>query len=316
MCAANRRARRYPANLPTAVSPLTVSAVCLGEALVDLTLPTGNSLIDTDELRVRIGGAPLNIAVHLKRTGVDARFLGALSSDGFGDRIRALLTKEGVQYWPATSVDAPTRLAVIDRRAGQPPFRFYGDRTADTRIEIADVETVLQGNVTALYVSSLLMADRSSARVQKTAIQHARTNGDVLVFSDPNPRPSAWPSRGALVNATEWLLRHSHVTKFSLDDARALAWPHDPESLVAHLRHRTSGTIVVTDGSNGSWFESTRGLQHVPAFPVEELDPTGAGDAFFAAVIAGMLRDRQLTAELLRSASDAGARVAALHGTL
>lgn len=293
-----------------------MSVVCLGEALIDLTPRPGSSLLDTNELVVSVGGAPLNIAIHLKRAGVDARFLGGLSSDGFGDRIRALLDAEGVEFAPPTSTDAPTRLAVIDRRTGQPPFRFYGDRTADTCLTVADIDTVLRGNITALYVSSLLMTDRSSARVQERAIQKVRAQGNVLVFSDPNPRPSAWASKAAMVEATEWLLHSADVTKLSLDDAHVLGWPDTPVPLLTHLGLRTEGSVVITDGSNGSWFESSLGLQHVPAPPVAELDPTGAGDAFFAAIIVGMLQHGHLNKEILRSASEAGARVAAQHGAL
>ncbi len=109
-----------------------MTVVCLGEALIDLFPQRDHTLVDTDALSVRIGGAPLNVAIHLKRSGLDARFLGALSLDGFGDRIRALLQRENIDHQPIVPVNAPTRLAVIDHRDDKPPFRFYGDRPADT----------------------------------------------------------------------------------------------------------------------------------------------------------------------------------------
>jgi fructokinase len=273
-----------------------VSVVCLGEALIDLSPPPGSSLMDTDQLAVRIGGAPLNVAIHLKRSGIDSRFLGTLSSDGFGDRIRALLDREGVDRYPINPVDAPTRLAVIDRQDDKPPFKFYGNRPADT------------------HLSSLLMTDQSAARVQEAAIQRALAGGSILIFSDPNPRPFAWPSQAEMVDATELLIRVSRLTKLSLDDARALGWPVVPGQLTEHLKRRTSGSIVITDGKNGSWFEDGSALQHVPASPMVEVDPTGAGDAFFATVIEGMLQHGQLSRAALRAASDAGAATAARHG--
>lgn len=310
MSGENRRAQ------PSLASRSAVSVVCLGEALIDLTPRQGSSLIDSDELAVRIGGAPLNVAIHLKRAGIDSRFLGTLSSDGFGDRIRALLKSESVAHNPITPVDAPTRLAVIDHQDEKPPFRFYGDRPADTHLTIEDVDEALTSEVIALYVSSLLMTKPSAARVQRAAIQQVLEAGNALVVSDPNPRPSAWPSRAAMVDAVETLLHVSHLTKLSLDDARALGWPADPEQLMAHLMRRTSGAVVITDGKQGSWFEGESGVQHVPASPVVEIDPTGAGDAFLAAVIDGFLGHAQLNRNILRSASEAGAAVAARYGAL
>lgn len=314
MYGARRLAQPSPANPPTAARLVTVSVVCLGEALIDLTPQQGSSLVDTTELAVRVGGAPLNVAIHLKRTGIDARFLGTLSSDGFGDRIRALLHRAGVDHHPTNPVDAPTRLAIIDHQDDNPPFRFYGDRPADAQLTVQDVDRALTPGITALYLSSLLMTDRSSSQAQEAAIQIALADGNVLIASDPNPRPSAWPSRAGMVEATERLMDVSSLTKLSLDDARALGWPVIPEQLMAHLRCRTSVAVVITDGRNGSWFEDESVLRHTPASPVVEIDPTGAGDAFFAALISGMLQHGQLNGAILRAASNAGAATAARHG--
>ncbi len=311
MCGARLPVQHYPA---TAASRATVSVVCLGEALIDLSPPPGDSLLGTNELLVRIGGAPLNVAIHLKRAGVDSCFLGTLSADGFGDRIRALLVREGVDCRPAVRVDAPTRLAIIDHQDNNTPFRFYGDEPADTRLTVEDVNNALTSGLTALYVSSLLMTHRSSASVQEATLRRVLAAGNILIVSDPNPRPSIWSSRAAMVEAVEILLDVSHLTKLSLDDARALGWPVVPERLMAHLKCRTSGDIVITDGENGSWFDDGLAFQHVPASTVAGIDPTGAGDAFFAAVIAGLLQHGQLNRMILRTASDAGAAIAARHG--
>lgn len=293
-----------------------MTVVCLGEALIDLNSPAHQSLLEADQLAVHVGGAPLNVAIHLKRAGIPSYFLGTLSNDGFGDRIRSLLDREGVEFGPEAPVDAATRLAVIDHQDTKPPFTFYGDRPADTRLRLADVRRIIAPGIKALYVSSLMMADRSAARVQVVAVRDALELGNIIVVSDPNPRPAAWKTQTAMTEATEWLLQHSQLVKISLDDADALGWPTDPSGLMSKVKSLTPGFTVITNGAQGSWFESNDELHHVPAPDIDLADPTGAGDAFFAAVIAGALKERQISLEILRDASSAGAAMAARAGTL
>lgn len=288
--------------------------VCLGEALVDLSPPRGTDLSTTSRLGVRIGGAPLNVAIHLKKHGANPFFLGALSNDSFGDRIRELLRKRRIEFSPSRPVNAPTRIALVERRDGHPPFSFYGHRPADTRLTLTQARRAITDDTRALYVGSLMMTNPRTARVQMEIIRMAAERGDIVVVSDPNPRAAAWPNQDDLILATERLLAHSWLTKLSLDDARELGWPDQPDLLVAHLKQRTSGYAIVTDGPRGCWLEGPKGLEHVAAPEVDEVDPTGAGDAFFATIVANALRDWGISTETLVEASRAGAAIAARRG--
>lgn len=288
--------------------------VCLGEALIDLTPPTGKDLTTATQLGARIGGAPLNVAVHLKRCGADPTFLGALSNDSFGDRIRMLLERKKISHVPPRAVDAPTRLAVIDGGEQQPPFRFYGNRPADTRLSMRDVRKAIVPGVQALYVSSLMMTDRRAAKVQMDAVAIARELENVVIVCDPNPRPEAWTDQDAMILATERLLAYSWISKISLDDARVLGWPDEPIALNSFLKERTPGYTIITDGARGCWLDAPNGVDHysVPEVPV--VDATGAGDAFFARIVANALRDWAITPETVMQAAYEGSQVAGKRG--
>ena len=288
--------------------------VCLGEALIDLTPPSGKDLSSAASLSARVGGAPLNVAVHLKNCGAEPHFLGALSNDSFGDRIRGTLERKGIEYSPLKPVNAPTRLALIDTRADQPPFRFYGHRPADTRLSVRDVRRSIVDGVQALYVSSLMMIDKRSAAVQMEAVRAAVALGNVVIVSDPNPRLAAWRDTDALTLAVELLLAHSWLTKISLDDARALGWPEEPAELVAHLKQRTAGYAIVTDGARGCWLDSPQGVEHFSVPEMNVVDSTGAGDAFFARIIANALRDWCITPETIFQAAHEGGLVSGKRG--
>lgn len=288
--------------------------VCLGEALIDLTPPSGQDLSSASRLSARVGGAPLNVAVHLKRCGANPVFLGALSSDSFGDRIRQVLDRKNIERVPEKDVAAPTRLALIEDRPGKAPFTFYGHRPADSRLTMRDVRRAIRPGIDALYVSSLMMIDRRAERVQMEAIRLANELETVVIVSDPNPRPSAWTDKDAMILATERLLAHSWLTKISLEDARALEWPDDPVELIGHLKQRTSGYAIVTDGPRGCWLESATGVEHFSVPEVDTVDATGAGDAFFARIVANAIRDWAISPETMLQAAYEGSQVAGRRG--
>lgn len=296
------------------ISPAGV--ICLGEALIDLSAPPGETLATSERLHATPGGAPLNIAVHLKRTGHNPVFAGTLSNDAFGDRIRELLASEGIPYSPSEPVEALTRLAVIDQREGNPPFRFYGDRPADSYLSIDNLDAIFESDAKAIYAGSLMMIDLNTRSTQTEALRRASAR-NMLVACDPNPRPAAWRSLDDMLSAVEAMLTYATLVKFSIDDARALGWPDGPEGLLQFVRTRSSATLVVTDGPRGCWISTSAGeMAHyvVPEVPV--VDATGAGDAFFATIIAGMLEDGFISGETAQRACATGANVASRQGAL
>lgn len=146
------------------------------------------------------------------------------------------------------------------------------------------------------------------------AIRIANELGDVLVVTDPNPRRSAWTDQNEMILATERLLAHAWLTKISLDDARELGWPDNPRDLLSHLEQRTRGYSIVTDGARGCWLAAKTGVEHFSVPDVEVVDSTGAGDAFFARIIANALRDWAITPETIIQAAYEGARTAGKRG--
>lgn len=288
--------------------------ICLGEALIDLTPPPEATLLNATSLNAMPGGAPLNVAVHLKRLGHRPLFAGTLSSDGFGERLRALMEQEGIPGMPEEPVDAPTRLAVIDGRDGRPPFRFYGDRPADTCLSTDHLDEAFSRGAEAIYAGSLMMIDENARETQRTALQRARAAG-MLVACDPNPRPSAWPTQYTMVAVVEELLGYASLAKLSLDDARILDWPDQPDQLLERVCTIGAPTLVITDGPRGCWVSRPDGgLDHYAVPEVEVVDATGSGDAFFAAVIAGMLEHGTITGDAVLRACALGATVAGRHG--
>src|ERR687886_649168 len=86
--------------------------VVAGEALVDLVLGA------TDELRGHPGGGPFNTARTLGRLQQPVAYLGRISTDRFGRRMRDELEADGVRLDAVVATDDPTTLALAEGGAG------------------------------------------------------------------------------------------------------------------------------------------------------------------------------------------------------
>ena len=96
-----------------------------GEALVDLVPHAAG------ELRAHPGGGPYNTARTLGRLAQDVHYLGCLSDDGFGARLRAQLLEDSVRLDTVVETALPTTLALAELdEAGAATYRFYTEGTS------------------------------------------------------------------------------------------------------------------------------------------------------------------------------------------
>ena len=134
----------------------------------------------------------------------------------------------------------------------------------------------------------------------------------VPVFFDVNLRPSLWSEPATAAEICYGIARECDVVKLSLDDAMALMGPESTaEAAIERFLALGPRFVVLTDGERGCWFASARepALRFVPSFVVEAVEPTGAGDAFGAALIARSLANnwQPPSDEDIRYAAAAGA---------
>ena len=323
---------------PTPDSRLPTPVLSLGETLIDFIVADGAaSLAEAASFVARPGGAPANVTVALARLGVPAAFGGVVGDDPFGQRLRATLAAEGVDVSRLrATAEAATTLAFAWKDA-RGDGHFWLLRGADTRLSVADVEAAGIASVAALVVGSVALAAEPSRTAITRAVELAAAAGVPVCF-DVNLRPTLWPDLTAARRACAPILAHTTLVKLSLDDARGLFGVGDEPAAVVE-RLKTPGArwwgdagppgrpsvdrsraplVVLTDGDRGCWFASATDapVRHVPAFRVEAVEPTGAGDAFTAALLSRLIDGDWAppTEADVRYAAAAGALATTRHG--
>ncbi len=264
--------------------------LAMGEALVDFIVTDGATTLASAEAFVaRSGGAPANASVAVARLGLASAFCGVVGDDPFGARLQAELTAEGVDTSRLRqSPEAATTLAFAWKDPGG-DGHFWLLRGADALLTEADASAAGVVNLGALIIGSVALSAQPARSAIERAVDLAHRVGVPVVF-DVNLRPTLWPNLASARPTCEEVARRSRLVKLSLDDANGLYGPHiAPDDAIQTVLSLGPSAVVLTDGERGCWFNSGSSVAFVPAFHVDAVEPTGAGDAFTAAIVARSL---------------------------
>lgn len=252
--------------------------VVAGESLVDL-------IAHGDSLRAMPGGGPYNVARTVARLGQPCAYLGALSSDRFGQQLRAALRADGVDdRWAPVSED-PTTLAVAQIGAdGAASYGFYVERTSAADLSESQAIRVLDGTPSIVCVGTLGLVLEPVATSLETLI--TRLDPAVVVAVDPNCRPAVVRDEVAYRARLARVLARADLVKVSGDDLDFLS--PDLGHLAGARRLLAGGPSVVllTDGARDVQVVAQTFHRVLPVPPVPVVDTVGAGDAFLGAVLA------------------------------
>lgn len=267
--------------------------ICLGEALIDFTPPeAGTSIITKGELKMAAGGAPANVAVGLARLGCPTGFIGKVGVDFFGQHLQAVLAENGVDTSAMRfETRANTGLAFVTwNEFVEATYLFYRNPSADTLLEVADLDEDYISNAKLLQFGSLMLATEPSASATLAALQIASKAGLLLSY-DLNLRPTGWPNAEAARTAASAPLEYANIIKLNRAELAFLTGESDPEAGTKLLWRDQFKLVVVTLDKTGSFYRTAHSHGIVPAFPAKVVDTVGAGDGFLAGLLAGLWRD-------------------------
>ena len=244
-----------------------------GEALVDLVPGAG------EELAAHLGGGPFNCARTLGRLGQPVAYLGRISSDRFGVRLREQLRADGVRLDAVVDTDDPTTLALAELdAAGAATYRFYVEGTSAPGLTPEAALAALPRRVDALHVGTLGLVFEPMADALEAVVTEAAA--DTLVMIDVNVRPLVIGDPAGYRARLGRLLARCHVVKASDDDLGWLDPGRGAAAAARALLEAGPAAVLLTRGRDGATIVTRAGEDDVPAPAVEVVDTIGAGDAF------------------------------------
>lgn len=259
-----------------------------GEVLFD-QFPDGISVL---------GGAPFNVAWHLRGFGFDPLIISRVGNDARGREIIQAMTEWGMDTRGIQiDVNRPTGVVAVNLDSGQHTFSILPDQAYD-HVNARDAcKARLDSRFGLVYHGTLALRDPVS-RAALTALLKVE---DAPVFLDLNLRDPWWDAADLpeLCMRARWLkLNEDELDRIS----QSLEMRSERvEEQAAGLGGRFGlELVVVTCGARGALAWAASGEVHAvqPEVSIDIFDTVGAGDAFTAVVVCGLINDWSLPTTL------------------
>lgn len=272
--------------------------IAIGETMALVAPARPEPLATTREVRLLIGGAESNVAIHAAQLGIPTAWVSAVGDDALGVRVLDEVASHGVDVgWVAKDADAPTGVyfkdpgrGVLYYRRGSAASAMTPDSLADVPIEHADV----------VHVSGITPALSDSCAALVDAVVDRVAAGAGTLSFDVNHRPALWQP-GAASPALLALARRADLVFVGLDEAERLWGTADADAVRSLLPE--PALLVVKDADIGATeYERRDGADvrtFAPAIKTEVVEAVGAGDAFAAGYLSAHLNGAAADERLL-----------------
>jgi 2-dehydro-3-deoxygluconokinase len=276
---------------------------CLGETML-MFAPSGHALIEESrQFTAYIGGSEANVAVGLERLGIHTGWIGKLPRNALGRKvvngIRAYGVDTSAVIWASEG-----RVGTFYVEWGAPPrpTKTIYDRahSAATTLTADDVDWDKVAQAGWLHLTGITPALSATCRESVPEIVRRARALDVKVAFDLNYRALLWSPEKACA-AWQTILPHVNLIIAAEADAVLLAshsasssdltqTPSNREPLVKHIFdvYQPDAIALTCGGDEGITYDGDN-LYRLPTYPLQVVNRIGAGDAFAAGLLYGIL---------------------------
>ena len=283
--------------------------VVVGSLNMDLVIKaeqqpqTGETVLG-DEFGMFTGGKGFNQAIAAARSGAEVAMVGRLGRDLFGDELMSVLTADKIDgRFVVRDAEVGTGIASISI-GPEGDNRIVVVPRANMRLTVEDVE---RSSSCIAAADILLLQLEVPIEASQNAAEIARANG-TLVILDPAPAqdlPDSFIGLADILTPNE--LETESLSGVNVSDQRGV------EQAAQIIFDKGVPTVVLTLGDRGALLLTADLKKTVPAYPVNVVDTTAAGDAFCGALATALARGKTIE-DALTFANAAGALAVTVLG--
>jgi len=261
---------------------------CVGVLVADVIVrpvdrwPQPGGLILVDRVELHSGGLAHTTGVALAKLGVSTAVVGRVGADRLGEFLVDVLREHGIEAYVHQDAGTSTSATVVAVASG-------GDRSflhmpgANARLVPEDVPETLLADSRLVHLGGYFLLPGLDGEPAAALLRRAKALGCGTSLD------VAWDAHGRWMSALAPCLRYVDVLFGNLDELACVTGRADPAEIAAELRALGAGTVVVKLGEAGAYVDDGTWRGRVPAFSVDVVDTTGAGDAFCAGFLTGYL---------------------------
>lgn len=292
--------------------------VCAGILVSDLfvpplpELPRAGQLVSIEPPLYQSGGCAANTGIDLASLGVRVRVCGRVGKEMLGQQVIDELASNGVDTSAISRSDTSTTSQTVVISLEGDDRRFLHCVGANAELTAAEVEAAAS-DADVLVVGGFLVLPSLRPEELVPVLEAARGRGTLVLLDVVVPL--GVPGLADLVRP---LLPHVDGFLPNQDEAAVLAGSEDPLVQAETFLSWGCSWVVITCGSQGAVYADAQRAIRIEPLPVSYVDGSGAGDAFTAGIVTGMLRAWSID-DTLRYAASLGASVCrglGCHSTL
>ena len=269
----------------------------IGEILADMV---GETVDGTLTFKSFCGGAPFNVAVNAKLAGANVGFIGRVGKDVIGRFVTDEAKKANLDSLDIqVDKERNTTLAFVTLTDGERDFAFNRHDTADSNIDINEIDFDKYQNLNIIHLGSLMLSEENGKMFAEKIVKKAKELGVKLSF-DMNFRMDTYKDFEDAKQAYKPYVACADIIKFSDDELRLYTGIEDVITAIESIYHKDQ-LFVLTLGSKGSMYYYNGQTNVIPTQKVKPIDTTGAGDAFFGTFLAN-IENKEWTKENIESA--------------
>ena len=274
-----------------------VRVLGIGDAMVDLStrvprLPPRGGNVWGAAVQMRPGGTTANVAANLARLGIGSAFAGRVGDDPYGHYVLDVFAAAGVDTtYVVLEPEAYTGIvfaAVDDTR--ERTFFACARGAAHSRLTPEDVDHIDLSGISVMHSSGVCLVETPARDAILRALYLAHQAG-IPIYYDPNLRLEGDVFPEELREAQWEAVSLADIVLIGEDELALMCETSSPVEGALRLLKTGTDLIVVKRGARGVMAFWAEGQRTLPAFEVDVVDTTGAGDAFDAGfIVAARLR--------------------------
>jgi sugar/nucleoside kinase (ribokinase family) len=245
--------------------------------------PERGKLALVPRMELHSGGCAANTGIALGKLGIATRIVGRVGQDGFGDFLIRELERHGLDTRGVARDAVVNTSATMVMVHSDTERSFLHYRGANAELTDADVPPDLLEGARLLHVAGSFLMPKFDGEPTARVLAMGRRRGLTTCLD------TAWDAQDRWLSLLAPCLPYLDHFVPSIEEARQITGRQAPAEVAAALRDAGVGTVVLKMGEEGCYAHGPDGKFSLPALPVPAVDALGAGDAFAAGFIAGLV---------------------------
>jgi sugar/nucleoside kinase (ribokinase family) len=269
---------------------MKMDVICMGILVADVAARPVNKFPDkgklelVKEMGLHVGGCAANTGTDLAKLGISTGIIGKVGKDGFGDFLieevsKAGIDTKGVKRDSYTNTSATMVIVLPD---GERSFIHYLGANATMSEKNVDYKFVKKAGI--FYVAGFFLLPALEGKPIARILQRVKQMGITIAFD------TAWDSRGRWYKAIKYAFPYMDYFLPSFEEAKMISGESHPDKIGQFFLDKGVKVVALKMGSDGSYLKTKNMAIKIPPFKVKPVDANGAGDAFVAGFLAGLVK--------------------------